>query len=193
MGDLPYSMADAMASVAGSVSSNNPPKIFYCPGGYTAIQPSSDWWNLSGSSCRTMPYQWIISRDGTQAYSAAGGGCTISSTSSGGGFGSAPTAAPLAAKGFLKKLGVPFAGVTDGISDTEVVADYVLSGPNGEFVHVPTSLTTLLPNGYSSNHMKGSSPGGANTLFMDAHVEWRQFKNMHSPAWVTWGSNHFWF
>ncbi|HEY4417256.1 MAG TPA: DUF1559 domain-containing protein [Verrucomicrobiae bacterium] len=192
MGDLTYSQADAMAALVGAGSSNNPSGVFYCPGGYTAIQNSTNWWNYSGG-CRTTPYEWMLSRSGTVGSSF--GGCAFA-TAPNNPFGS-PTAAP-PVRGFVNKLGTPFPGSQESVSDAELVTDYVISQGNGTlsdaFTHVISLATPPLANGYSSNHMRGNQPGGANILFMDAHVDWRQFRAMHVPAWVTWSNGrYFWF
>jgi len=187
MGDLPYSMADEMAGLVGST--NSAQGVFYCPGGYTAIQALDTWWNYSGG-VRTTPYEWMISRNGTTTYGQSAG-CTIANP-----------------KGFLNKMGQPYVNpatptVLPSPTDTEMVSDYVISAGNGslsdQFQGVPSAAKTstgaaLLPQGYTSNHMRGKLPAGANILFMDAHVGWRQFHDMNTPAWVTWNSGrYFWF
>lgn len=198
MGDLPYSMADAMASLAGSYSTNNPSGIFYCPGGYTAIQATSYWWNYS-SGFRTMPYEWMLSRSGVA--SSSFGQCNFA-VAGNNPFG-VPAAGGATYRGFVNRLGVTFPGSGVGVSDTEVVADYVISSGKGQlddqFVGVASTASVLQAKGYTSNHMRGGSPAGSNILFMDAHVDWRQFKNMRVPAWVTWNAGpdgrtrFFWF
>jgi prepilin-type N-terminal cleavage/methylation domain-containing protein/prepilin-type processing-associated H-X9-DG protein len=205
-GDLPPTMADAMASVAGSASTNSPPGIFYCPGSYTAIQKSTFWWNYNNgtSILRTTPYEWIISRNGTSVY--GNGSCAFTGVATGTGFNTTTTST----RGYLNKLGVPYPGSNASVSDTELVTDYVISTGSGiltdTFVGIPSAVldangNKVLPNGYSSNHMKGSQPGGGNILFMDAHVSWRQFRDMRSNnpaqlAWMTWTAattKYFWF
>jgi prepilin-type N-terminal cleavage/methylation domain-containing protein len=196
MGDLTYSMADAMAAIAGANSSNSPSGIFYCPGGYTAIQNSTNWWNYSGG-CRTTPYEWMLSRSGlvSSSLSTASGVCSFAMAASNP-FGGPAISKPV--RGFVNRLGVVFPGSNESVSDCELVADYVISQGSGSlndaFTHVISLATPPIVGGYSSNHMRGGVPAGSNILFMDAHVDWRQFKNMTVPAWVTWSNGrYFWF
>lgn len=166
-------MADGLCNIVSSARTNNPNrKLFYCPGGFTAVQESDFWWNYS-SGCRVTSYQWIISRDGTQNYPSA-------------------LTKP---KGYLSKLTKPYDS-TSTVADTELVADVVISQGNGtrsdKFRGVYTANPTDLPAGFNSSHMSGSLPGGGNIMYLDSHVAWRPFKNM--KAWGTWNNGRYeWF
>jgi prepilin-type N-terminal cleavage/methylation domain-containing protein/prepilin-type processing-associated H-X9-DG protein len=171
--DLTYSMADGMCNIVTSAKTNNPTrKLFYCPGGFTAVQESDFWWNYS-SGCRVTSYQWIISRDGTQNYPSA-------------------LTKP---KGYLSKVTKPY-DATSTVADTELVADVVISSGSGKttdkFTGVYTANPADLPQGFNSSHMAGNKPAGGNILFMDSHVAWRTFQNM--KAWGTWNNSRYeWF
>ncbi|MGH7953786.1 MAG: prepilin-type N-terminal cleavage/methylation domain-containing protein [Limisphaerales bacterium] len=191
--DLPKSMADTLAGSVGQ-SNNIYRAIFYCPGGFTAVQDEDYWWNYS-SGQRVTSYQWIMSRDGTQMDGTQAGiqGKFNYPTS---------LAAP---KGWLVKIDNPYKGPstkqlpwlpppppnTANVADTEMVADVVVSEGNGtlsdKFTGVYTSNPAELPKGYNSSHMAGKLPAGGNILFMDSHVAWRQFRSM--TAWGTWPSS----
>ena len=61
-------------------------------------------------------------------------------------------------------------------------------------VVIKTLLPELAATGMNSNHMKKSIAGGANILFMDIHVEWRNIRDMHTPAWGSWSNSRWnWF
>ncbi|MDE3068485.1 MAG: prepilin-type N-terminal cleavage/methylation domain-containing protein [Verrucomicrobiota bacterium] len=182
--DLPRSMADAIAGLAGK--SSNPKafnvyrNIFYCPDAFTTVQNVDYWWNYS-SGHRVTSYQWIISRDGT-AMDGSGG--------------SKPYPTQLSPpKGWLIKMDKVYTNRFT-VADTELVADVVVSQGNGtvhdKFTGVYTSNPAELPGGYHSNHMVGKLPGGGNILFLDNHVAWRPFRDM--KAWGKWNNGRYeWF
>ena len=183
--DLPRSMADNIGPQIGSNSIYR--AIFYCPGAFTAVQNNDYWWNYS-SGHRVTAYQWIISRDGTKMDGSPGASTYPSQLAS--------------PKGYLTKINAPWDRVKskDAVPNTEVVADVVISSPNGTwtkgeiFRGVYSSNPDELPNGFNSSHMSGGRPNGANILFLDSHVSWRRFQEMHQPAWGTWNSGrHEWF
>jgi len=180
--DLPFSMADSMGPQAGTNMIYR--HIFYCPGGYTGAQDLDVWWNLEGKE-RTTSYAVLISRDGSKNISPS---MATTMTS------------PM---GWLNKISKPV-NTNETVSTAEMVTDTVLSlngtGTAGDqFSGLVSNATDangnkLLPNGYSSNHMAGGgkTPAGGNILFMDGHVDWRNFRNM--KAWADWsGHFYFWF
>ncbi|HYG22453.1 MAG TPA: DUF1559 domain-containing protein [Verrucomicrobiae bacterium] len=173
--DLTHNMADQLAA------SGAQRKIVYCPGGFTTVRDADFWWNYSNGS-RVTSYQWLISRDGTQTYGTS--------------FGPPPSNPALGArKGFLTRLGNVYTNFYT-VAETELVTDVVVSEGAGtrkdKFVSVLTVNPTELPRGYNSSHMAGRMPAGGNILFMDQHVEWRQFRDMNS--WCRWTQNRWsWF
>jgi hypothetical protein len=57
---------------------------------------------------------------------------------------------------------------------------------------VVSTNPTELPNGYNSSHMKKSIPAGGKIMYMDCHVEWRNFQDMQ--MWGQWSnSRNNWF
>jgi len=67
---------------------------------------------------------------------------------------------------------------TNRPSDTEFVADVVISSPPGQnYNHVP--IGGLPPNIIQrTSHLERSSPAGGNILFLDSHVQWRAYRSM---------------
>jgi hypothetical protein len=69
-----------------------------------------------------------------------------------------------------------------------VISSGIQSGPGTDpktqqFPGVVSTNPTELPQGYNSSHMKKNIPAGGTILFMDTHVEWRDFRAM-----AMWGS-----
>ncbi|HLX69794.1 MAG TPA: DUF1559 domain-containing protein [Verrucomicrobiae bacterium] len=189
--DIPDRVSDALSGGSGS-STNFYKGIFYCPDSVLLqAQNVNYWWDYVGTGSdthRVTSYHWIISRDGKAG--------NFGQTSS--------TAVTLSApKGFLNKISTPYTN-TFNVANTEMVTDAVISqgtftagvsGANATgqlYLGVYTSNPTELPMKYNSSHMKGSVPAGGNILFMDCHVEWRNFRQMQ--MWGAWSNqrNH-WF
>jgi prepilin-type N-terminal cleavage/methylation domain-containing protein len=173
--DLSRHMADSLGK-AGAAR-----QIAYCPGGFTAVRDSDYWWNYSGGH-RVTSYQWLMSRDGTQNYSAR----LVAPPT---GLNGEPQ------RGFLLRMGVPFAKGMN-VANTELVTDVTVSQgggqPTDKFTGVYTVNPGELPNGFNSSHMKRSTPAGGNVLFMDQHVSWRNFDEM--KAWCQWSNGRWkWF
>jgi prepilin-type N-terminal cleavage/methylation domain-containing protein/prepilin-type processing-associated H-X9-DG protein len=78
-------------------------------------------------------------------------------------------------------------------SDTEIVMDPILSknkvAPYN--FNPPGGFTTPQP----SAHLYGTNPDGGNILFMDGHVDWRPFGQMHLRAFAGQGTGnpYFWW
>ena len=176
--DLAYNMADSLGS-AGR-------KIVYCPGGYTSVQNSDYWWNYKGGTgyFRVTSYQWLLSRDGTQAY-----GVNLVAPPTGIGSDSQ--------RGLLVKSTRTFTNVIT-LSDSEMVTDVIISEVAGlltdKFTGVYTINPTEVPKGYNSSHMSGDKPARGNILFQDNHVSYRNFNK--TKAWGQWNSSverWFWY
>ena len=182
--DLPKDMADLM--VNATPSNGLFQSMYYCPEAVVLNSFTNNyWWNYTGSGSsnhRVTGYQWIISRDGTTNYFGSSG----------------VTLTP--PKVYLNRINrLP---VNNGYmpASTEIVTDIVPSqnggpsgNPNGQlFVGVASTNPSELPTGYNASHMNGKLPAGGNILFMDAHVEWRNFRDM--SMWGQWsnGRNN-WF
>jgi len=170
--DLPESMADNIAGVTVG-GKNVYRKLFYCPGSFTSVADDDFWWNYP-SGYRVTSYQWMMSRDGTQAY---------------------PTLL-VSPKGFLIKMNRGYNNVFD-LAATELVTDVVPSqGPgnlNDSFRNVTSVNPQMLPKGFHANHMGRDLPSGGNILFLDGHCEWRNFRQMN--CWGRWASynRNMWF
>ena len=173
--DLSRSMADSLGKLGAAR------KIAYCPGGFTAVRDSEYWWEYRGGH-RVTSYQWLMSRDGTQNYSAQ-------LVTPPGGLNGKP------GRKFLLRMGTPeVRGLT--VASTELVTDVTVSEgggrPTDAFTGVNTANPGELPNGFNSSHMSRSSPAGGNILFMDLRVDWRTFNDMN--AWCQWSNNRWkWF
>ncbi|HYG21751.1 MAG TPA: prepilin-type N-terminal cleavage/methylation domain-containing protein [Verrucomicrobiae bacterium] len=61
-------------------------------------------------------------------------------------------------------------------STTEYIVDVVIS-LNGSYANVPVGGLPASVRQRTS-HLNGGRPDGGNIAFLDAHVEWRQFRNM---------------
>jgi prepilin-type N-terminal cleavage/methylation domain-containing protein len=183
--DLPRGLAD---SLSGG-SSNLYRGIFYCPESVLLASRNQDyWWFYTGtgsSDHRVTGYQWMMSRDGTFGkYNQAGGGTQL-----------------VTPKGYVIKITQSFTNMFSP-AQTELVSDVVVSqgaqsGPGTDpktqqFLGVVSTNPTELPNGYNSSHMKKNIPAGGTIMFMDSHVEWRDFRAM--AMWGTWSnSRNVWF
>ncbi len=183
--DLPRGLAD---SFSGG-SSNLYRGIFYCPESVLLSSRNQDyWWFYTGtgsSDHRVTGYQWMWSRDGTFGrYNQAGGGTTLVSP-----------------KGYVNRITQSFTNMfppaqTELVSDV-VVSSGIQSGPGTDpktqqFLGVVSTNPTELPQGYNSSHMKKNIPAGGTIMFMDSHVEWRDFRAM--AMWGIWSnSRNNWF
>ena len=79
---------------------------------------------------------------------------------------------------------------TNNPSTTELVVDAVIcaTANTNNFSRVPSGVISH----HSTSHMNGTRPAGGNILFLDNHVEWRNFKQMEirtTPSLPT----RFWF
>ncbi len=189
--DIPDAVSDGLSGGTGS-STNFYKGIFYCPGSVLLLyQNLNYWWDYVGGGSdthRVTSYQWMISRNGVL-----------------GSFGtSSSTAVTLAQpKGFLTKISTPFTNLynpstTEMVSDTVITSGTFTAGVSGQnatgqtYYQITSSNPTELPYGYNSSHMTGKMPAGGNILFMDCHVEWRNFKTMQ--MWGAWSNNrNNWF
>jgi prepilin-type N-terminal cleavage/methylation domain-containing protein len=183
--DLPRGLAD---SFSGG-SSNLYRGIFYCPESVLLASRNQDyWWFYTGtgsSDHRVTGYQWMMSRDGTFGkYNQAGGGTQL-----------------VTPKGYVTRISQSFTNMFSP-AQTELVSDVVISsgvqsGPGTDpktqqFLGVVSTNPTELPNGYNSSHMKKNIPAGGTIMYMDSHVEWRDFRAM--AMWGIWSnSRNVWF
>jgi prepilin-type N-terminal cleavage/methylation domain-containing protein len=183
--DLPRGLAD---SFSGG-SSNLYRGIFYCPESVLLASRNQDyWWFYTGtgsSDHRVTGYQWMMSRDGTFGkYNQAGGGTQL-----------------VTPKGYVTRISQSFTNMFSP-AQTELVSDVVISsgvqsGPGTDpktqqFLGVVSTNPTELPNGYNSSHMKKNIPAGGTIMYMDSHVEWRDFRTM--AMWGIWSnSRNVWF
>jgi prepilin-type N-terminal cleavage/methylation domain-containing protein len=183
--DLPRGLADA---VSGG-SSNLYRGIFYCPESVLLATRNQDyWWFYTGTGAsdhRVTGYQWMLSRDGTKGkYSSSTTGTTLANP-----------------KGYVTKITQAYTNLFTPAT-TELVTDVVVSSgpqsgpttnPNTQtFLNVVSTNPGELPNGYNSSHMKKNIPAGGKIMFMDSHVEWRNFQDMQ--MWGQWSnSRNNWF
>jgi prepilin-type N-terminal cleavage/methylation domain-containing protein len=183
--DLPRGMADALSGGYSNVYRG----IFYCPESVLLSSRNQDYWwfytGSGGSDHRVTGYQWMMSRDGTFGqYKQGGGGTTLSDP-----------------KGYVNKITRAYTNLFSPAT-TEMVSDVVVSsgpqtGPSTsrttqQYLNVVSTNPTELPNGYKSSHMKKNVPAGGTIMFMDTHVEWRNFQNMQ--MWGQWSnSRNIWF
>lgn len=183
--DLPRGMADALSGG----SSNLYRGILYCPDSVLLSTRNQDYWwyytGTGGSDHRVTGYQFMISRDGTPGkYNQAGGGTTLSNP-----------------KGYVTKITRSYTNLYTP-AETEMVSDVVISsgpqtGPTTDpktqtYLNVISTNPSELPGGYNASHMKKNIPAGGTIMFMDTHVEWRNFQNM--KMWGQWSnSRNVWF
>jgi prepilin-type N-terminal cleavage/methylation domain-containing protein len=183
--DLPRGLADVLSGGYSNVYRG----IFYCPESVLLSTRNQDYWwfytGTGGSDHRVTGYQWMLSRDGNFGkYNQAGGGTQL-----------------ISPKGYVTKLTQAFTNLYSPAT-TELVSDVVVSsGPQSgpgtspttqQFIGVVSTNPTELPNGYTSSHMKKKNPAGGAIMFMDTHVEWRNFQNMQ--MWGQWSnSRNNWF
>lgn len=166
--DLPSLTADAITDSGAKRA------ILYCPGSYTSVRNVDFWWVFNGRY-RVTSYAWLIKRDSSDPSKPA------------------PMRPP---KQYLTKISSPGSLTNSPPSNTELVADVVISEGTGartdKFTGVYTSNPQVLPSGYNSSHMGSSKmPAGGNTLFQDGHLEWKRFEPMR--VWIDWDTRKFWF
>jgi len=84
--------------------------------------------------------------------------------------------------------------INPGPSERVVAADGTLSW-NGNEVNRAGNRYTGIQGGWSKKHdtahLQGNQPSGGNLLFLDGHVEWRKFRDMHVRTDGTYP--HFWW
>ncbi len=179
--DIPRATADALSEAGGKR------KILYCPGTKATVQDLDNWYYFNstttpqsdtGVKYRVTTYSWLFERQpvGSADYDAG---------------------RPTRRKDnvpYVQKLSTRIT-TTNSISDTELVADVVVSegagNLNDKFTGVFTSNPTIIPNGYNSSHMAGRNPEGGLILFQDSHVAKRSFKKM--VVRVDWSNSRHWW
>ena len=179
--DIPLGSRDAMV-VSGAVRES-----FYCPSN-AAMQNDDKLWNFPSGDPRTAEhsatgYQWLFFRP------AAPGRATPPQM--------------LFGRKYLKSIQdsitlilPPAEGGTKTITSSaaiELATDMVNSrGTVGSDTENFTGARGGHPLGHHTSHMRGKKPAGGNILFLDGHVEWRDFKSMrlqHDPP----DGNHYYF
>ncbi|HSU53243.1 MAG TPA: prepilin-type N-terminal cleavage/methylation domain-containing protein [Candidatus Dormibacteraeota bacterium] len=162
-------------------------KVLYCPGGFTSVQDDDFWWYYHTTSpnipeYRPTSYLWLFMRNDPNKPDR-----TKFLTNN---------------MGFLRKYTVAFTN-TVPLPDSVMVADVTMSQGSGTvndtFVNMGTSNPQELPNGYNTSHLNSNKkPAGANLLFQDNHVAWRNFRQLTckydwrgSPAGG--GEQYFWW
>jgi prepilin-type processing-associated H-X9-DG protein len=69
-------------------------------------------------------------------------------------------------------------------SETELAADWLISDTSTPKTWTNINVPSHPASPYSTSHMKGTTPSGANVACFDGHVEWRAF-NPANPAKAT--------
>jgi prepilin-type processing-associated H-X9-DG protein len=86
----------------------------------------------------------------------------------------------------------------NGPSDLVLMSDIVLSRENTKDWKVPQGNFVTAFGGYHSghgtSHRSGDKPLGGNVMYLDGHVEWKNFDSMISRILSeNFGLPHFWF
>ncbi len=155
--DLPIEMADAIVNAGAK------PGVFYCPGLTAGVSDqqifaervpgSTGWWNFNANR-RIVGYGFLILRNADAAGNPDTG--MINAMRPGG--------------EFLKKL-----ASTNPVTK-EVVVDAVPADPGGTGETFNISTSNAQGGFHKPGHMNKSKGAGANILFLDGHVSWRQYR-----------------
>jgi prepilin-type N-terminal cleavage/methylation domain-containing protein/prepilin-type processing-associated H-X9-DG protein len=155
--DLSVPMADAIVNAGAK------PGVFYCPGLTAGISEqeifapripgSTGWWNFNANR-RIVGFGFLIQRNSDA--SGTPDTTMINSMSPGG--------------EFLKRL------TSTNPVNKELVVEAVPADPagNGETFNISTS--NVQGGFHKPGHMNKNKGAGANILFVDGHVSWRQFR-----------------
>jgi prepilin-type N-terminal cleavage/methylation domain-containing protein len=146
-------------------------EILYCPGngGRYKLQQIDNWWHYSGDTRRVTHYGWLMKRANVDDPPA------LQVTPNGG-------------KRFLTTFN------TTNVSDTELIVDVVITSDQTarDFTRVASSATfTGFQGFHSSSHILREKALGGEILFLDLHVQWRNFGFM-KPRYIA-NSPCFWF
>jgi prepilin-type N-terminal cleavage/methylation domain-containing protein/prepilin-type processing-associated H-X9-DG protein len=165
--DVHKSTANALINADPTTDTPNAQKrkIIYCPAAFANVKWDNDTFWSYGNDKVIIGYGWLGLRTG-QPDDMHNGNATLAG-----------------GKRFPSKTS---AVVTNTIVDTELVVDPTPSignTVNSDFhsYNSGMGLGTDMPH---SGHMDKSKPAGANILFLDSHVAWRQFRNL-KPLYET--------
>jgi len=186
--DLPNSIANTIAGNAGKKK-----ELFFCPSSFAtkAAQTTLNntynyWWNFnsptpdtSEGAYKSTGYYWMLKRN-----DAANPNKPNMNPN------------PNKPRVLLERDSKPAPTLT--LASTELITDIIISSGSGNrntdnFKNVPSSQpASVLPNGFSTSHMKGNGPAGGQVLFQDYHVDWRRWPDVD---WVTYDSQsrYEWF
>lgn len=147
-------------------------EILYCPAFHAYYKTQTGnldrWWNYGGSGC-VLSYNVLIKREGPQEPPRNP---------------NLPDQRPL----FQTRLTVIEP------SRTELFTDVVISESpqTNNFTRI-TSTSGIVPFHTTSHLSNGNRPAGGSILFMDSHVEWRQFRAMKLRYRANNNRPAFWF
>jgi prepilin-type processing-associated H-X9-DG protein/prepilin-type N-terminal cleavage/methylation domain-containing protein len=176
--DMPYDTRNWFTDVA-----KIPQDVFYCPS-YTHNQDGM--WNFTGAPGREnfaiIGYFWMAKRPGYRAPGTPTGFMPNTATYM-------PFRYPEEDRWIEK---ITDKTVRSGASDLVMMTDIVLSNndtrswANKNFMTVRGGYYA----GHGTTHRSGDKPLGGNILFLDGHVEWRNFDYMKVRL-ISWPN--FWF
>lgn len=160
--DLARPAADAIVNAGAQ------PRVFYCPGLTASVNERDlfgngiqvSWWNFNANR-RIVGYAFLIERQGMVLGSLGGNPQMAAGLTPGG--------------EFLRKTSNPHPATA------ELVADATISDPSGNFRGVPSGNVAVIGLQRSAHLDKGVASGG-NILFLDGHVNWRNFQGADSRS-----------
>lgn len=182
--DLPNAIANRIMENAGKKK-----QIMFCPSSFASKDARDEtvlnyFWNLNSAAPYTTEgqykstgYYWMIKRNDAKHTSKP-----------------AMNPNPARPRVLVAKTTSTFTNLNTATA--EITTDITMStgaSRTSSFKNIPSSApTSILPNGYTTSHIKGSTPSGGNILFQDNHVEWRKFNDMD---WITYDaqSRYEWF
>jgi prepilin-type N-terminal cleavage/methylation domain-containing protein/prepilin-type processing-associated H-X9-DG protein len=175
--DLPYDSRDWFVDVA-----KIPREMFYCPSYTHEIEGQWNFCGAPGSNRDNFAiagYYWVGKRPGY----AAGTGFTPNTMTN------MPFRDPLSDRWIER--------VTDKTdrsapADLVLMSDIVLSREDRRTWFDKNFITVYggYHSGHGTTHRQGDKPLGGNVLFLDGHVDWRNFDSMKNRLW-SWP--HFWY
>ncbi|HVT82234.1 MAG TPA: prepilin-type N-terminal cleavage/methylation domain-containing protein [Phycisphaerae bacterium] len=164
--DVARTMTDGQLKLAG-INADNPNavrKVYYCPVNpiQYAFGSTNDPWGFGAPNSRIVGYFFLNKRSGNDSINY------------------------LATPAALPKYPKTSLNVRGSLEDQELVTDIVMkTNSSGTYSGFQLGGSTTLGTNFSTSHMRGKVPDGANILFLGGDVQFRAFKSMKQTGQFT--------